>query len=124
MSMVSHLHHLFNPDTCQASIHRLHWKDRPLQCPRCQSHHVGLWGASYYQPGLKHYRCKGKDCKRTFNDLTGTLMDGRGIRAKRDNGVSVMYAAGLNSAKSSATLQSTDRHGILGQKPADFQESL
>ena len=36
MSMVSHLHHLFHPETCQAYIHRLRWKDRPLQCPRCQ----------------------------------------------------------------------------------------
>jgi hypothetical protein len=25
---------------------------------------------------LKRYRCKEKDCKRTFNDLTGTLLDG------------------------------------------------
>jgi hypothetical protein len=46
MSMVSHLHHLFNPETCQSYIHRLRWKDRPLQCPRCQSHNVGPWGAT------------------------------------------------------------------------------
>src|SRR5438552_5855589 len=38
--------------------------------------------------------------------------------------VSVMYAEALNSSKSSVTLQRTDRHGILGQKPADFQVSL
>ena len=38
--------------------------------------------------------------------------------------VSVMYAEELNSAKSSVTLRSTDRHGILGQKSADFQVSL
>jgi len=31
MSIVSHLHHLFNPETCQSSIHMLRWKDRPLQ---------------------------------------------------------------------------------------------
>jgi len=37
-----------------------------------------------------------------------------GIRLKRDSLVSVMYAEELNSAKSSVTLQSTDRHGILG----------
>jgi hypothetical protein len=30
----------------------------------------------HYQPGLQRYRCKDKDCKRTFNDLTGTLLDG------------------------------------------------
>jgi hypothetical protein len=38
--------------------------------------------------------------------------------------VSVRYAEELNSAKSSVTVQRTDRHGILDQKPADFQESL
>jgi hypothetical protein len=39
MSIVSHLHHLFTPETCQSYIHMLRWKDRdrPLQCPRCQS---------------------------------------------------------------------------------------
>ena len=37
MSIVSHLHHLFNAETCQAYIHTLRWKDRPLQCPRCHS---------------------------------------------------------------------------------------
>jgi len=36
MSMVSHLHQLFNPETCQSSIHRLRWKERPLQGPPCQ----------------------------------------------------------------------------------------
>src|SRR5215475_13506126 len=76
MSIVSHLHHLFNAETCQSYIHALRWKDRPLQCPRCQSHHVGPWGTYHYQPRLKRYRCKEKDCKRTFNDLTGTLLDG------------------------------------------------
>src|SRR3982074_631155 len=76
MSIVSHLHQLFNAETCQSSIHTGRWKDRPLQCPRCQSHNVGPWGTYHYQPGLKRYRCKEKDCKRTFNDLTGTLLDG------------------------------------------------
>ena len=73
MAIVSHLHHFFNADTCQSYIHTLRWKDRPLQCPRCQSHNVGPWGTYHYQPGLKRYRCQEKACKRTFNDLTGTL---------------------------------------------------
>jgi hypothetical protein len=47
-----------------------------------------------------------------------------GIHLKRDSWVSVMYAEALNSTKSSVTFQSTDRHGILGQKPPDFQVSL
>jgi transposase-like protein len=76
MAMVSHLHHLFDPEMCQASIHTLRWQDRPLQCPRCQSHHVGPWGAYHYQPGLQRDRCQEQGCKRTCNDLTGTLLDG------------------------------------------------
>ena len=76
MSMVSHLHHLFNAEQCQAYIHTLRWKDRPLQCPHCQRLNVGSWGTYHAQPGLKRYRCKEKGCKRTFNDLTGTLLDG------------------------------------------------
>ena len=27
MSIASHLHHLFNTETCQAYIHALRWKD-------------------------------------------------------------------------------------------------
>jgi transposase-like protein len=72
MSMLSHLHQLFDVHTCYAFIHRLRWKDRPLQCPRCQSHEVGSWGDYHYRSGCQRYRCR--DCKRTFNDLTGTLM--------------------------------------------------
>ena len=48
----------------------------------------------------------------------------RGSRLTRDSWMSVMYAEELNSSKSSATLQSTDRHDILGQKSPDFQLSL
>ncbi len=47
-----------------------------------------------------------------------------GMGLTRDSLVSVMYAEELNSAKSSVTLQRTDRHGILDQKPANFQLSL
>ena len=77
MPIVSHLHDLFHTETCHAYIHRLRWKDRPLQCPRCQSHDVGPWGDYHYRSGCKRYRCR--DCTRTFNDLTGTLFD----RSKR-----------------------------------------
>jgi transposase-like protein len=72
MSTLSYLHQLFDVQTCYAYIHRLRWKDRPLQCPRCQSHEVGSWGDYHYRSGCQRYRCR--DCKRTFNDLTGTLM--------------------------------------------------
>ena len=79
MPVLSYVHQLCNAEQCQAYIHTLRWKDRSLQCPRCQSHNVGPWGTYHAQPGLKRYRCKEKGCKRTFNDLTGTLFD----RSKR-----------------------------------------
>ena len=72
MSMLSHLHQLFNTDTCHTYIHTLRWKDRPLQCPRCHSHDVDPWGKYHYRPGCKRSWCNG--CKRTFNDLTNTLL--------------------------------------------------
>ena len=64
MPVLSYVHQLFNTDQCHAYIHTLRWKDRPLQCPRCQSHNVSPWGAYHYQPGLQRYRCKEKECKR------------------------------------------------------------
>jgi transposase-like protein len=68
----SHLHQLFCANTCHAYIHTLRWHDRPLHCPRCQSHDGGPWGNYHYRPGLKRYWCHG--CRRTFNDLTHTLL--------------------------------------------------
>jgi hypothetical protein len=72
MPGLSYVHHLFNTDQCQAYIHTLRWKDRPLQCPRCQSQDVNPWGQYHYRPGCKRYWCNG--CQRTFNDLTNTLL--------------------------------------------------
>jgi hypothetical protein len=48
----------------------------------------------------------------------------KGIHLRWDNEVSVRYAEELNSGRSSVTLQSTDRHDILGQKSAGFQLSV
>src|SRR5215468_5727498 len=72
--------------------------------------------------------------KTTLDDLVGLtrwagdtiwpaqLTDGlMGICLRWDNWVSVRYAEELNSGKSSVLLQRADRHGILGQKPADLQ---
>ena len=71
MPVLAYLHELFNADTCHTSLHTRRWKDRPLQCPRCQSHDIRPWGHDHYQPGLKRYWCHG--CRRPFNALTHTL---------------------------------------------------
>ena len=72
MPIRSHLHQLFSAEHCQTYIHTLRWKDRPLQCPRCQSQAVGRWGTYHHRPGCKRYWCH--RCERTFNDLTATLL--------------------------------------------------
>ncbi len=45
----------------------------------------------------------------------------KGIHVRRDDLVSVMYSAELNSATSSITRQRTDQHGILAEKSPDIQ---
>lgn len=72
MPVLSYVHHLFNVDQCQTYIHTLRWKDRPLQCPRCQSQDVDSWGTYHYRPGCKRYW--GNGCKRTCNDRTNTML--------------------------------------------------
>ncbi len=72
MPVLSDLHHLFNAEHCHAYIHTLRWKERPLQCPRCQSHDIDPWGTYHYRPGCQRSWCNG--CQRTFTDLTHTLL--------------------------------------------------
>jgi transposase-like protein len=72
MPVLSYLHPLFHVDQCQASSHTRRWKDRPLQCPRCQSQDVDPWGTYHDRPGCKRYW--GNGCRRTVNDLTATLL--------------------------------------------------
>ena len=72
MSIMSHLYQLFNAETFQSYIHTLCWKDRPQPCPRCQSQDIDPWGNGHYRPSCELYWCNGG--KRTFNDLTDTMM--------------------------------------------------
>jgi transposase-like protein len=46
-------------------------KDRPICCPHCQS--ANIYGHGSYKD-RKRYKCR--TCTKTFNDLTGTAMDG------------------------------------------------
>jgi hypothetical protein len=56
MSVRSHLHQFFNAEQCQAYLHTLRWKHRPLPCPRCQSHHIGRWGTYHEHTGSGRLR--------------------------------------------------------------------
>ena len=71
MPVLSSIHQLFDAEHCQTYIHTLWWKERPLQCPRCQSQDADPWGTYHYRPRCKRYWCN--SCQRTFNHLTNTL---------------------------------------------------
>ena len=36
------------PPEFSSSTFRTRWQERPLQCPRCQSHRIGQWGTYQY----------------------------------------------------------------------------
>ena len=81
MPVYSHLHQLFNVNTCHAYIHTLRWKDRPLQCPRCQSQDVGLWAITTIGQGSNVTGATAVDapsttspthCSPRANDLSST----------------------------------------------------
>ena len=59
-------------------------EERPLDCPRCQSHYVGPGGVYDDRPGSERYWCHG--CRRTFNDLIYTLL----AQSKRELGTGLL----------------------------------
>lgn len=46
-------------------------KDRPVSCPHCEG--VKIYAHGYYK-GRRRYKCR--SCSKTFNDFTGTALDG------------------------------------------------
>ena len=69
-------------------------------------------GTYHYQPGLRRYRCKEKACKRTFNDLTGTLLDG----SKRPRPLDSRYLSALPGVLVSAYRQELGVHIRTGYR--------
>jgi len=68
------LAHLLNRDLNIPKLNQLISdmnKDRPISCPHCQG--LDIYGHGVYK-SRKRYKCK--SCAKTFNDLTGTAMDG------------------------------------------------
>ena len=68
------LAHLLNRDLNVPKLNQLIAdinRDRPVSCPHCQS--LDVYGHGIYK-SRKRYKCK--SCAKTFNDLTGTAMDG------------------------------------------------
>ena len=68
------LAHLLNRDLNVPKLNQLisdMKKDCPIICPHCQG--LDIYGHGIYK-SRKRYKCK--SCAKTFNDLTGTAMDG------------------------------------------------
>jgi hypothetical protein len=91
MAIASHLHQLFNTETCQAYIQALRWKDRPLQCPRCQRHHVGPWGTYHYQPGLHVTAVKRRPASALA--MTARVPSWTAVRAPSPTGFSPLFCS-------------------------------
>ena len=70
MPVLSYVHQLCHADPCPSSMQTLRWQDRPLPCPRCQSHAVDPWGMDPYRPGGTRYW--GNGCQRPCTDLPNT----------------------------------------------------
>lgn len=58
---------LSQPGTAEHRMAELLDGAMPRLCPSCDGEHIGNWGKAH---GLPRYRCR--DCRRTFNALTGT----------------------------------------------------
>ena len=95
MEIVQSIVSLLDEEACQRYIHHLRWRNRPLECPHCHSQDIAPWGKYHRKPGLRRYRCKAEG--RTFNDLTGTLLDG----SRLPTGVWMLLAFFLTLALSS-----------------------
>ena len=65
---------LLDEEACQRYLRFLRWRGRPLECPYCHGQDIAPWGKYHRKPGLRRYKCKPEG--RTFNDLSGTLLDG------------------------------------------------
>ena len=76
MPVLSYVHQLFNAEQCHALFIRYDGKIGLSNVLSVRATTLVLGRLYYHQPGLQKRRCKEKDCKRTFNDLTGTLLDG------------------------------------------------
>ena len=115
MPVLSHLHHLFNAELCQTYIRSLRWKDRPLQCPRCESHHIGQWGTYQYRPGCKRYWCHRVAIGRALQPFP---------RSKRSRHVSAHSAFQLGLLTLEGRIRRCRRRGAPASKGRHLPSSL
>jgi transposase-like protein len=72
--MVVNIQNLVGDARCLETVRQLRWPER-VMCPHCQSRDVTGQGRDETQPERRRYLCK--ECRRRFDDLTGTIFAGR-----------------------------------------------
>lgn len=83
---------LLDETRCFALLRERRWPEGVV-CPRCGSVSIVKNGHVATQPARQQYRCDG--CGRWFDDLTGTVLDGRRHEDIR-SWVLCLYLMGLN----------------------------
>jgi transposase-like protein len=72
--MLVNIKTLIDDEQCYKTVRELRWPEG-WQCPFCDSKQVIKRGLDEKQPARQRYECK--DCKKRFDDLTGTIFAGR-----------------------------------------------
>ena len=82
---------LFDDAKCFQTIRDMRWPDG-VACPFCGSVSVVKNGRDDTQPDRQRYECK--DCRKRFDDLTGTVFAGHHLPLR--TWVACLYLMGLN----------------------------
>jgi transposase-like protein len=68
------IQNLIDNAKCYEAVRKLRWPDGNVKCPSCGSSHVIRHGHDDTEPERQKYHCK--NCRRYFDDLTGTVFKG------------------------------------------------
>lgn len=89
--MMLNIQQLIDDAKCYAVVREMRWSDG-VKCPHCGSGEIKRRGFHNQQAHRQRYECQ--DCRRQFDDLTGTIFEGhhQPLRAW----VLCLYFMGLN----------------------------
>lgn len=74
MKSVINISQLMSDEACFAQVREQRWPDG-VRCPHCESDQVTKRGKDDTQIHRQRYQCK--SCTKQFDDLTGTICEGR-----------------------------------------------
>src|SRR4029450_9490921 len=101
----------------------------PSVPPQVRAGKAPCYATRLFSAGGRSGRRLAEAAVRRGHEVTALAREARrvalaALALRRDTLVSVEYSEELNFTTRSATYQRTNRHGILGQKPSDFQRFL